>query len=173
MLCLAGGVGLMEVFSRSMSASTFPVKLVKPGTMPAGMPVSRIASRSALGLPEATSAARLGNTPGYRAGNSAARPGWVTNSANSLSSDGGREFHRSFLPSGLITSLTSGLPSRETCRHGPLDTFWPLSASQTVADWRLAVVHTPMLGWPLLVIAEIVTWIGMECTFRWSVAFTQ
>src|ERR1700689_735675 len=140
--------------------------------MPVGMPVSRIASRSARGLPDATSAARLGNTPGYRSGSSAARPGWVTDSAHSLSSDGGRGFHRSFLPLGLITSLTSGLPSRETCRHGPLDTFSPLSASQNVADWRLAVVPTPMLGGPLLVTAEIGTWIAMECTLRWLTAFT-
>ena len=68
----------MEVFSRSMSASTGPVKLVNPGTIPAGMPVSRMASRSARALPAATSAARFGNTPGYRVGSSADRPGWVT-----------------------------------------------------------------------------------------------
>ena len=34
-----------------MSACTGPVKFVKPGTIPAGIPVSRIASRSARGLP--------------------------------------------------------------------------------------------------------------------------
>src|ERR1700689_4846209 len=117
--------------------------------MPVGMPVSRIASRSARGLPDLTSAARLGNTPGYRAGSSAARPGLVTYSANSLSPDGGSEFHWFFLPSGLIPSLPSGLPSRETCRHGPLDTFSPLSASQNVADWRLAAGPTPNVGGPL------------------------
>ena len=40
----------MAMFSRSMSACTAPVKFWKPGTMPAGMPVSRIAARSARGL---------------------------------------------------------------------------------------------------------------------------
>src|SRR6266704_2281584 len=49
MLCLSPGVGAIEVFSRSMSDSTGPVKLVNPGMMPAGMPVSRMASRSARG----------------------------------------------------------------------------------------------------------------------------
>jgi hypothetical protein len=58
---VAGGI---EVFSRSMSICFGPVKFWKPGMTPAGMPVSRIASRSARGLPEALSEARLGNTPG-------------------------------------------------------------------------------------------------------------
>ena len=49
-------------------------------------------------------------------------------------------------PSGISTSLTSGLPSRDTCRNGPLSTFWPLSASHSRTRWRLAVVHTPMVG---------------------------
>src|SRR5580693_1905411 len=51
----AAGVGRIEVFSRSMSASTGPVKFWNPGMMPAGMPVSRMASRSARGFLEATS----------------------------------------------------------------------------------------------------------------------
>ena len=38
------------MFSRSMSAGLLPVKFWKPGTMPAGMPVSRIAARSARGV---------------------------------------------------------------------------------------------------------------------------
>ena len=163
---------MIEVFSRSMSASTEPVKLVKPLISPAGMPVSRIASRSARGLPDLTSASRLGNTPGYRTGSSPARPGAVTYPANCLSSAGGSEFHRSFLPSGMSTSLTSGLPSRDTCRHGPQFTVSPASASQSVTRWRLAVVHTPMVGCPLIVTAEIGTWIAIECTFRWLVALT-
>ena len=64
------GVGGIEVFSRSMSAWIGPVKLVKPGMMPGGIPVSRMASRSARGLPDLTSAARLANgaAPGGMAG---------------------------------------------------------------------------------------------------------
>ena len=62
-----------------MSASTVPVKFrVKPGTTRAGIPVSRIASRSARGFFAASSAARCGNTPGYRTGSSPASSGWVT-----------------------------------------------------------------------------------------------
>ncbi len=57
-------LGGIEVFSRSMSACTGPVKLVKPVIRPLGMPVSRIASRSSLGLLDLTSAARFGNAPG-------------------------------------------------------------------------------------------------------------
>ena len=78
MLCLAGGVAGIEVFSLSMSASTVPVKLVNPGISPEGIPVSRIASRSARGFAAETSAARLGNTPGYRTGSRPASPGAVT-----------------------------------------------------------------------------------------------
>jgi len=53
-------------------------RLVNPAIRPAGIPVSRMASRSARGLADLTSAARLGNTPGYSTGSRAARPGWVT-----------------------------------------------------------------------------------------------
>ena len=72
----------------------------------------------------------------------------------------------------MITSLNSGLPSRETCRNGPVFTVSPWSASHSVTRWRLAVVHTPMVGWPEIVNAETGTWIAIECTFRWLVAFT-
>ena len=67
----------MEVFSRSMSAWIGPVKLVKPGTMPVGIPVSKMASMSARGLPDLFSASRCGNTPGYRTGSSPESPGWA------------------------------------------------------------------------------------------------
>ena len=68
--------------------------------------------------------------------------------------------------------MTSGLPSRDTCRNGPLSTFSPWSASHSRTRWRLAVVHTPMVGWPLRVTAEIGTWIAIECTFTLLVALT-
>ena len=56
--------GGIAVFRRSMSDRTGPVLFWKPGMIPLGIPVSRIASRSARALPDFTSAARLGNTPG-------------------------------------------------------------------------------------------------------------
>jgi hypothetical protein len=70
-----------------------------------------------------------------------------------------------------MTSLNSGLPSRDTCAKGPL---WkePLPSSDTRTRWRLALVHTPIVGRPFTVRSEIGTWIAMECTFRRSVAFT-
>ena len=40
------------------------MKFWKPGTMPDGMPVSKMASRSARAVFAATSLARFGNTPG-------------------------------------------------------------------------------------------------------------
>ena len=68
--------------------------------------------------------------------------------------------------------MTRGLPSRDTCRNGPLSTFSPLSASHSLTRWRLAVVHIPIVGWPFLTSADFGTWIAIECTFRWLVAFT-
>ncbi len=70
--------GLIAVFSRSMSDSTEPVWFWKPSISPAGMPVSRIASRSARGWPDFASAARCGKTPGYRAGSNPASSGRLT-----------------------------------------------------------------------------------------------
>ena len=46
------------------------------------------------------------------------------------------------------------------------------SLSDTRTRWRLALVHTPIVGRPLTVRSEIGTWIAMECTFRRLVAFT-
>src|SRR5262245_26693816 len=43
----------------------------------------------------------------------------------------------------MMTSLISGLPSRETCRNGPLWTAWPLSASHRWTSARLAARRRP------------------------------
>ena len=134
-----------------MSACTGPVKLVKCGTIPAGMPVSRIASRSARGLPVAFSAARCGNTPGYRTGSSLASSGWATYLANCLSHCGACRFQRSFAPMGTMTSLNSGFPSRETWVNGPW-CLWPApSPLEILTRWRSAEVQTPIVWWPGLV----------------------
>jgi hypothetical protein len=94
-------VGGMAILSRNMSACVFPVKVWKLGTMPAGIPVNRIAAKSARGF---WYAARLGKTPGYRLGSSAASPGLVTNEANCESRLGGCAFQKSFLAKGMRTS---------------------------------------------------------------------
>ena len=60
-MALADDDGGMAMFRRNMSAWVPPVKFWKPGTTPVGMPVSRIATRSALGE---LSVARFGNTFG-------------------------------------------------------------------------------------------------------------
>jgi hypothetical protein len=82
----AGGIAM---FSRSMSAGADPVKFWNPGMSPLGMPVSRIAARSAR---SAFRLARFGNTPGYRIGSSVASSGCCTYFRNSASPDGGSAF---------------------------------------------------------------------------------
>ena len=44
----------MAMFRRRKSAWVGPVKFWNPGTIPGGMPVSKIAARSALGCPDVT-----------------------------------------------------------------------------------------------------------------------
>ena len=107
-----------------MSAWIEPVKFWKPGTMPAGMPVSRIASRSARAVPDC---GELGEVREHARVERREQPGQLgvgdSRSANCLSSDGGCVFQWSFWPSGISTSLTSGLPRRDTWTNGPLWTF--------------------------------------------------
>ena len=56
-------LGGIATFSRSMVGLVVPVKFWKPGTTPAGMPVSRIAARSARGF-QLSGPARFGKTSG-------------------------------------------------------------------------------------------------------------
>ena len=85
---------------------------------------------------------------------------------------GPTEFQRSLSPRGMSASLTSGLPSRDTCTHGPVAVLTP-PGLRTSAIWRLAEAHTPMTAsarWcrsgssPLAVRSEIGTWMAMEWT---------
>ncbi len=64
-----------------------------------------------------------------------------------------------------MTSLKSGLPSRDTWVKGPLTKPAVVSSAETLARWRLALVQTPIVGRPLRVRWEIGTWIAMECTY--------
>ena len=89
-------------------------------------------------------------------------------------------FQKSFWPSGISTSLTSGLARRDTWWNGPDMTLVLVSASHTLARWRLAVVHTPITE-PLSVTlpcglpdsrSPVGTWIAIECTFSCAVALT-
>ena len=124
-----------------MSAWVVPVKFWKPGTTPLGIPVMRIARRSARSL---VYFARFGKTPGYRTGSSPASSGLATYLANCLSSWGGVAFQASFLAIGVITSLNSGLPRRDTWLQAPCEVCLPFLSSQMRERWRLAVAHTPI-----------------------------
>ena len=59
------------------------------------------------------------NTDGYTTGRSLVGSGSRMLPKNCMSSLGSTAFHLSFLPSGISTSLTSGMPSRLTWTHSP------------------------------------------------------
>ena len=59
-------------------------------------------------------------------------------SRKSASFLGSEAFQRSFFPSGMSTSFTSGLPSRETCTNGPFESIVP-SPRRTLIFRRLAL----------------------------------
>src|SRR5207302_8259880 len=84
---------------------------------------------------------RFGNSPGYRTGRSLASSGFFTYFANFESSIGSTAFHSSLSPIGVMTSLKSGLPRRETCVHGP--DFILLCLSWTYTLRRLAPAQMP------------------------------
>ena len=86
---LGSDAGGIAIFSRSMSDGAGPVKFWNPEMSPLGIPVSRIAARSAR---SALSPARWGNTPGYRIGSSLANSGCCTYVRNWSSLAGGSEF---------------------------------------------------------------------------------
>src|SRR3954453_11674998 len=69
---------------------------------------------------------------------------FATTGATVWSWNGRRPLNASLNFSGTTTSLTSGLPSRETCTHGP-DTVAPAAVYLTTAR-RSVVLHTPMTG---------------------------
>lgn len=57
----------------------------------------------------------FGNTFGYRTDSSPASSGWATYWAKAASLSGVSLFQTSFFDVGTITSLSDGLPSRDTC----------------------------------------------------------
>src|SRR5689334_25051229 len=74
-----------------------------------------------------------------------------------------------------MTSLNSGLPSLETCFHGPWPVYLPVRASQTWDLRRLALAHTPTTDLPeptavgvlpSLVRSRFGTWIAIVCTLN-------
>src|SRR6266852_1212369 len=82
---------------------------------------------------------------------------------------------------GTTTSLTSGLPSRDTWTYGPETTSVPFDAFRTRAFWRLAVVQTPITeaaelasegAAPFLDSWVFGSWRAIECTFTPLVEFT-
>src|ERR1700733_3186040 len=115
---------------------------------PVGIPVRKIASMSGRVFDgRALYAARLANTaPGYRVGNSWGSNGSAKKFKNSEpSAVGGCVFQMSLAPMPMSSSLTSGLPRRDTWVHGPLRMSPPLNQlPHSLTFWRLAVVHTPI-----------------------------
>ena len=85
-------------------------------------------------------------TPGYSAGMSCAGSGfctWLRNWASFLGTD---ELNLSFLPSGITTSLTRGMPRRDTLIQLPeLAGSAPLVDSTRVLR-RSVCDHTPMMA---------------------------
>src|SRR5712691_1094039 len=82
-------------------------------------------------------------------------------------------FHRSLKPTGTMTSLNNGLPSRETCTHGPAPCDLPLA--RIVALCREAVVQIPITDFglaasvglePSLVSSFFGTWMAMLWTLK-------
>src|SRR5207248_3917378 len=85
------------------------------------------------------------------------------------------------MPSGITTSLISGLPSRETWTHGPDSEARARALSIIRTLRRLAPLHTPitdellitLVGLvPLLVSCEIGIWIAIVWMLRVAVAST-
>ena|SRR5438105_4650373 len=68
--------------------------------------------------------------------------GLVTKLRAALSPVGSSPLNVSFTPSGITASLTSGMPSRDTCTNAPLDTAVP--GARVVVAGRLAVDQTPI-----------------------------
>ncbi len=107
------------------------------GWLSPGMPVRKMVAMSLRGA-----AGTL--TPGYSTGISRATSGSRTNLPNWASSAGSEALKRSFLPSGMTTSLTSGMPRRETWTHWPrLSGSLPLG-DRTLVCRRQEAAYTPM-----------------------------
>ncbi len=124
-----------------MSACVVPVKFWKPGMMPPGMPVSRIARRSAR---SALNAARFGNTPGVQHRQELGRARGGRRTARSPCPSRDRvAFHWSFL-----AHRHDHLVERAGCRGGtPARTVrrcTSLPSSRTSAFWRCADAQTPI-----------------------------
>ena len=145
--------------------------------MPAGRPVSRIATRSARSL---VSAAEVREHAGVEDRQQAGQLGLGRRTAGSRCRRfGSVPFHSSLRASGTSTSLNSGLPSRDTCTYGPTPTDAPLSRS--VALRRDADAHTPIVAFvasgsvgalPLAVTLPIGSWMAIVCTLNERSAFT-
>ena len=121
----------MATLRRSRSACVGPVKFWKPGTIPAGIPVSRIATRSARSC-SSRCAARFGNTPGYRSGSSVPSSGLLTYWAKSASWSGWRA-----VPLVLAGDRNDHLVEQRVAEARHLH--------ERAGHWCLAVVAE---GWP-------------------------
>src|SRR5512141_3124739 len=89
-------------------------------------------------------------------------PGVVASPLKNASFAGVPAFQRSFLPTPTRTSLTSGLPSRETCVYAPPDVIVP-SALIVRVDGMLTVDQAPRIAAGF---AGSVTWVAVDVSME-------
>ena len=155
-----------------MSANTpLLVAFWKPGTMPAGIPVSRIATRSSRGAGERFEVrehSRVEDRQQLRQ----FRVLHVLQELNFFAA-GSCAFHSSLRAIGISTSLNSGFARRETCTQGPDSECSSLAPSAMRILRRLAEPQTPSTAFGLItflgtepssVSALIGTWIAIVWT---------
>src|SRR5207237_436473 len=134
--------------------------------------VRKTATRSPRG---ADRPSRLENCLGYRTVKRLASSGCCTYDRKDSSPLGSRAFHSSLRAIGTSTSLNSGLPSRETCTHGPDSECSSFCLSRMRSLRRLAAPQMPStalgsdisLGVDLFAVSEL---IGTCSTIEWQLS---
>ena len=126
----------------------------KPGTTPAGMPVSRIATRSSRAAGERFQVRE--HLRGRAPAAASPVPGAARTAGTRFFARAACAFHSSLRAIGMSTSLNSGLASRETCTHGPDSECSLLAPSAMRTLRRLAEPQTPSTAF------ELITFVGTE-----------
>ena len=143
-------LGAMAVLRRRISEGRTFACLLSPS-----MPVRKVATRSwrsPLGMLGSTPwswLARIGSVTSGMAPSVDPVSGALSVGKTSASWRGSSVLNTSFALRGTTTSLTSGLPRRETCTQRPvLIGLEPLFSSNTRTFWRSEVVQMPMTSSP-------------------------
>ena len=152
--------GGTAMFSRSISDGRTLAGWLRPG-----MPVRKIVTRSLRGAGgESTLKIRF---------SSFGTSGSVTRSSATASLVGSMPLNASLRARSITASLTSGLPSRDTCTSAPVCVCAPADSVRVAK--RLAVDHTPMIALgsvaldgtaPLRVERRIGSWIASVLTLK-------